>query len=765
MRIFNLRAKGFIGIKKGMGIDEIDLDLSHLSGLVALAGKNGAGKSTCMELLSPYRMLSSRKKSLNHHVFRRDSEKDLSFEYNGDFYQTLLKIDSDSDRSEGFIWRNGKSEVDGKVSSYDRYITDLLGSPALFFNSVFCAQNADQISDMTTGDAKKLFSEFLRLDRLVAWENTCKQCCAIITGREDRTAREIEKIGAEIAEKTRAVAGIDPLREDIRALETQLNSASKKLAGMRKDETRLQEAAAEAQFSADKLATLQGERSRLVLEINDALSRDAQDVQAAKAVSETFLRKRAELSALLANEKPIMDAAARLSQLEMDLPTEERERANVLDCKSRIAASIIDTRSKYTELKRQAATLETDAGIQRVIQEIANCEARLTDLCRKDPDCKSQTCSFIVSALQAEKRIPELQKALDCRQREVSAQLETLRAEITGLGKTGMALKTQLDPLSKRDFELQERIDRLRADFQAAKKLAGQLPELRAAQAALEGLEAQLIEKNEAGMKARADAAENLRRLRERKDGYDSAIAELSLSLNTEAPDMLSQLRQDIVLADNTIKALSGQIAQKKANLARLEADAETLAGLKAKASGLQDLKKTASDEMAEWTYLKNACGKDGLRALEIDSVAPAISGYANDLLHGTFGPGYSVKLQTQDPETGREILDILAIREDGSEVLLDNLSGGEKVWSLKALRLAMTLITQEKSGRRYETLLCDEEDGALSDENAINFIQLYRSLMKVAGMSTCFYISHKPECVAMADHVLRFGKGGVKLG
>jgi exonuclease SbcC len=168
--------------------------------------------------------------------------------------------------------------------------------------------------------------------------------------------------------------------------------------------------------------------------------------------------------------------------------------------------------------------------------------------------------------------------------------------------------------------------------------------------------------------------------------------------------------------------------------------------------------------ETAEWLYLKNACSKDGLRALEIDSVAPIISGYANDLLTQTFGPQYTVKLRTQDEETGKEVLDILTIREDGSEVNIENLSGGERVWSLKALSLAMTLISKERSGRDFKTMFCDESDGALDTGNAINFVQMYRSLMKIADIDTCFFISHKEETIGLADHVMKFATGGISI-
>jgi hypothetical protein len=57
MKLLDLKVRGSIGIKKGMGLDEISLDLSGVSGLVALAGQNGRGKTTILECATPFRKL------------------------------------------------------------------------------------------------------------------------------------------------------------------------------------------------------------------------------------------------------------------------------------------------------------------------------------------------------------------------------------------------------------------------------------------------------------------------------------------------------------------------------------------------------------------------------------------------------------------------------------------------------------------------------------------------------------------------------------
>ena len=59
----SLTLKGFRGIRDGLGLDVLTLDLERLAGdakLVALAGANGRGKSTILDNLHPFLTMPSR---------------------------------------------------------------------------------------------------------------------------------------------------------------------------------------------------------------------------------------------------------------------------------------------------------------------------------------------------------------------------------------------------------------------------------------------------------------------------------------------------------------------------------------------------------------------------------------------------------------------------------------------------------------------------------------------------------------------------------
>ncbi len=59
-------------------------------------------------------------------------------------------------------------------------------------------------------------------------------------------------------------------------------------------------------------------------------------------------------------------------------------------------------------------------------------------------------------------------------------------------------------------------------------------------------------------------------------------------------------------------------------------------------------------NEISEWSYIRDACSKTGLQALEIDGVCPAITCDSNNLLSQTFGAA-SAWIETKD-ESGREV-------------------------------------------------------------------------------------------------------------
>lgn len=774
MIVESLRLRGWTGIKRGVGLDEISVDFSGVSGLIALDGKNGSGKSSFIELLSPFNQLASRDGALSQHCFLKDSAKELCFSYNGNQYRTLLKINAINSKSEGFLWKNGVSEINGKISAYSKYIQDLLGSPSLFYSSVFCSQNSKKLSDMTTGKLKELFSEFLRLDRLTAWENTAKQAGNVVTGKlatlesRIRTLKEglegADEIRGKITEYTDGIEGLKKKRDGyLRDLQTSRDLLN-----------RLKEAEAKNTLAIQRKADLTAILARLEAEIQDDKKVAENELIAIREKYSEIKRQIAWHEIIIAEKDQILKAAdgeraARvvLEKLEPELDLLSKEIRGHQEAIKGAETILHDLKIAHISLVNDLELGEIEKEINNLNHRVVQAREKTKDLDLKDPACQSSTCSFIVGALAATEAIPGLMASLEewkikLDQRSAFLQTEKDRIAIeTGekedLLKTLRELESQKSGLFyTKDLKIKE----LKKELKEFAELSAKNTDLQLALSRIEDLQIALQETEAKGKEARERlaAVEIVKGsdIKETKQKIEDLDAEIDDKVSGKIEMVDSDIRSlEIVLIpeiDTALLEAQKKEAQLQGELARLTESEKELEAVKCERDGL-------AMEVSEWTYLKSACSKNGLQAIEIDGAAPLITSFANDLLSRAFGSLYTVKFRTQDEE-GREVLDIVTIGEDGEEILLDNLSGGQKVWILMALRLAMTLLSKEKGGKGFLSAFSDESDGPLDQENAVNYIKMYRSFMAIGGFQNFYFISHKPECRALADHLLVFEHG-----
>lgn len=841
MKIHSLKVRGAIGFKKGLGLDEIEVDFKGLNGLVALAGQNGFGKTTLLENLSPYRQFASRSGALRHHFFLRDSFRDLTFEYGGDVYRTLVKIDAESDRTEGYVWKNDQPMIDGKVTNYSRYIENLLGSSNLFYNSVFCAQNAAKMSDMTTGDLKKLFVELLRLDRLAGYEQAAKQCGNVLDGQAQAQHKTIENLQERMLLFQGLYEQIRQARASKEAGENRLVEINGKINQRTQDIERLTDIEAKNSVNIERrqdlekdIKTLRDERKDRFDDYRDKQKRLGQDLRAKQSSLKScqdILKDRDAIAKASDKAKTIEGKLTRTRERDakmgknlevlfekgMDKGREIQEAKDSIrdigsskalkklaDGTLRTDAALKNIQSEIDKLSRKRDEAEQSFELVQIDSDIKSCKEAMTLLDQRG-ECpvENPICSFVLSAIEAGKRLTDLEK-------KRLALIASIAKEVENIEAVGMKLKTDYDETSQklsaqkqkynnleaqdnqaisklkvkikaledeqensrgeiRDIrkvrtEKQEVMDALSSDLKEARALSEKLPGIQKVETQIEQLtkDIQTLEVSIQASREEYDKEDALRR--SKLHDVEKRLASVSKLIDEDAGEKLAKARERLSVNRKEKDRISDEIKGKDELIATLKQRLEEKATIEKEIARAQDELGRVTAESSQWRYLQNACGKSGLQALEIDGVAPLITGYANDLLTSTFGPNFSVRLITQDPETGKEILDIVVIRGDGSETSLENLSGGEKVWVLKSLRLAMTLVSKQKSGRDFKTILADEEDGPLDVEKAQSFVGLYKAILGVGGFNSCFYISHNPEVVGMADHQVLFSREGIRV-
>jgi exonuclease SbcC len=827
-----LLIRGSIGIKEGLGLDEIEFDLSDKTGLVALSGPNGRGKSTTLELMSVFRTLASRKGKLRNHFFLRDSRVEKKFIHAGDEYHIIWKIDSGSDRSEAFVIVNGESVVDGKNKEYDKFIIEKFGSQNLFYNSVFCAQGSENMSQMTAGKIKELFVEFLRIERFEEWRKKSAAGVEFYQKKLDVLSGEMEIITNDldgfkdidkkikdndilIADKELLIGNTTKEIEKFEKAITDCKAKSEKQKADIERKAEIEKTLKELISKRDQITTkiLLGKAS--LKEKKDSIDEDIKAVDGILADKEKIFSAASRIENLeeweqyfsgcyecAIDEQEIFDSSIKDYEKELSVIADqikELENDLILDGLTTtlnwLDAKKIEIERKQAFFKDKKTTLESDFSLMKANADISTCKEKIA--LAINPDC-NLICPAADMVAKAKEELPGLEKKGRDLQKSIDEKILDVGASILECEEQTLDFEVRIKNCSQaygeHFSEIDKKIDELKKDrehftntkkqvvsdyliideFKTCYKL--KLHETREGIKSLKVLSEKKPQIEVAEEKKRSLATQ----IKQLEDQFQAWEKEQSGSFEEIAKDILS--RENLIseidesiddTIDKTIENLEAketiQIAGRsrltkeldklKAAAAVLSNDVKKKEKLSASLNEKKEIKKAFEKELTDWDFLRLACSKTGLQALEIDGAAPLVTAEANTLFGQAYDLDWQIKIVTLDPETGKEVFWIKVIRDDGKETDFSNLSGGEKVWVAKALGLGMTLVSKKKSGRDFQTVFADEEDGALDSEKALQFIQLYRSLMTTGNFGTCLFISHNPEVVAMADHVIDFSK------
>ena len=135
MRILRLKLVNFIGIKHGLGEDEIEIDFSKSQNkVICLFGGNGSGKSTILSQLHPFKESFDDRKTLI--LDGTEGLKEIDIESNGHLYE-IVHIYAKTAQS--FIKKDGvELNENGGVRTFEDIVLKELGiSKDYFFDISF----------------------------------------------------------------------------------------------------------------------------------------------------------------------------------------------------------------------------------------------------------------------------------------------------------------------------------------------------------------------------------------------------------------------------------------------------------------------------------------------------------------------------------------------------------------------------------------------------------------------------------------------------
>ncbi|MFM0608843.1 SMC family ATPase [Paraburkholderia sediminicola] len=766
MRPLKLTLEGFYGVRDGMKRDSLTLDLESLpTGLIALTGENGAGKSTIMDNLHPYRIMPSRATKLSVDAFSywdnisgTQASKEFEWEHDGIRYRSSFAF-----RKPGKV---GKAEYylawlasdgtwtpftlpdgtfsDGKGETYDRCVEAICGSLESFFTSVFSAQNRRPLASYGASEIKGLLAELLKIDHLRALSAKAGDVAKVLARTLAAVQQELVALSGKrtrIAESERAIVA-DGLtlatarqeRETLHSSAANLNTQRASLVAKQGEnaavERRLRELAARRNELSGSLKTVANEQSAATQGEN----RRRTTIQQTIAGHETTLRQRdAILGAATARD----DAQVRIGREESRVEPLQAAIAELETKRLLLASLTTGLNGLQSQGTSQAALLKTLQLQAAVISEVpcAGHEMHTTcPLLAQARNASSQAAGQVIS-------LTKLRESF----RQQREQSELLTPQVTQLAARQSELRTVNASLAA-----------ARLDFQKATDLAARKPLLDAAVTGIDAARQELAALEtgyQEGLVRREADTTRLNALLLEVDSETARLAAVDVTgAIAELERQLTANREAIVAIDARIEALIRAQATREAER---DAMAKELSGFDATQSRADRI----SDEIARWKLTAKGLGNDGVIALTIDDAGPALTQTVNDLLLACYGMRFTVEVQTQRALTSGEL-------REGFEILVhdaDNdstkavavMSGGQKVWINECLTRGIALYSARNAGQPYQTLFSDESDGPLDPKRKVQFMRMKREVLKQGGYEREFFISQTPELISEADAVI----------
>ncbi|MBN8545811.1 MAG: hypothetical protein J0L60_06725 [Ignavibacteria bacterium] len=795
MKIHSLKLRGAIGIRKGLGQEEVSLNFKDFApGLVAISGRNGTGKTTIIENLHPYRCMVSRDGSLTTQFYLKDSYRVLEFEYNGKQYESKILIDALTGASEAYLFEQGKALNDGKLTTYDKAIEDLLGSRDLFFNSVFSGQKSKGIAQLKPAEIKTLFFELLNLNH---YEVYCERAKEKLKEKQ----LQLSSIEGEIRVLMESVLDVNEAdvlrgRETLQYLEDAILTSGNDLrkSQNRKDELQTELARTEAVFANYKtiekeifakwdkfheidkglereLERMKTEMEKEIAEVTKSRSHGDTELEVIEAKITRARKLMMNLETINANIAKKKELEAKLKGIRESIDRESQMMRNGMEHKQKLLGllpleeintlekNIFETELREGKLKKDLEKAEME---YRLIDEVpcdeitgSNCQFLKNAHLMKEaiPAIKNELES-LYPTLEADRRAlgshtsrkAELEKEIDQfeqvtqiireNERELRLEASRIETELADLERHPWENLLQEAQKAESDIRVHEmEIEALAKEEEAYRK---ELATIRERYAAIED------EKRRSAAEMAAEIKQEIERM---EDEIDPTLEQQVNSIRFK----LELTAGEIMKHTGEIELLNTRLKAHQAKLQELELRVEQAKATQAKINAKMTEKVLVETEINEYAFLVKAFDKTGIPVLKLENSGIEISSRANELLslfENKFRIVFETTSWTKDKKKLKETFLINVVEEDGVCNLSDK-SGGQQVWLETAIQLAISLVVRQQ-GRRIETSFLDEKDGALDIENAYSYMRMLEKAHAMSGVHNTFIITHRPELLEL---------------
>jgi DNA repair exonuclease SbcCD nuclease subunit/DNA repair exonuclease SbcCD ATPase subunit len=745
LELISLSLRGAIGIKKGTGKEDINIDFTKYShGIIALLGDNGSGKSTIIKNCNPYPDAMDGGVGLKNMFFLKDSHSITVWRdaASGIKYKCIKKINGVTGKSEYYLmkgildWEPYNADQNGRKEPYRKAVLDIFGSDEIFKRSVYIAQKGSSLPQ-TVSERKKLFNELLgnqyleEIHKMVKEDQATKEAeLKDLTGKIDvlqgASINEKEVKDYIWGEKKRLEKMIGEMPNH-KAIE---QDHLKDLADVRKDLEEL-----------NKEEVIYEQITKEIHEMNAKVTSNKKTIQSLKYV----LINEPSLLAQVNKHTRAKDDADKLKtnidNLSKNRDKKENEYNEYLKDYQKKYDGVNDDicQLEKFDIQNKKAYIETYRNVIKTRQEWID---NISTPCPQ--------CGYLSNDIQDKIKLfsEEIQMAKEKTAKSL-LELEKLQDDLKAKNKLMEAISIS-HKLSIEEYELP-----IQDDESEIKILKEKLEEVQ--KSIMPDDEYQDVKEKLLNVKFAGKEIEKL------SDEIKEINSKLSQKLHDQSLLMISLKRKGHVL--EKIEFLEGNLNSTRELIIALEKDMsvcetgisraeEDLIKNADNLKKLNDMIHQSNDlvsELSVLNLLRTGTGKDGIQALELDALTPAILTTANKLLTSIYGDKFSLSVSTTKETTkGEQVEDFEIMVTDNEEEnyqikeqKLNTLSGGEEVWILKAVYDAFAIVGEKNTGLKFLTTFQDEADGALSPEKKHLYLRMIEASHKETGRSHTVYVTH----------------------
>jgi len=747
MKIDRIKAQNF------MSHHNSEINLSGYPAIIAI-GPNGTGKSSLLiDALLVCIFGKGRSGDIDGYV---TGSKDLmtvevDFSLDGSKYRVIRKRSKKTARGSSsleFLQLNPENNeviqlTAGTIAETQSIIEKTIGIDfdLLTRTSILPQGESEYFCSASPSQRMELFSTIWDLDRYEAMAQIARDTW---TGLKS----EIATLDGKIASMRLRISEIDNQKGELSKTKTELEKASLLVSVFEKKKGLLQQKIGSFENLVHDLQKAKELKARAEQEIKRA-SEQHTAILAKIERYEKILKNRDTVLAKVEEEK---EKTVFLEEIERATETLDKHleglRAEIdkirhehqvgIDgaekAKAEIEAQILDAKTKEKEFHK------TEAEIGRKEEELKHLRLDADKLkgvsCHPDfdPQYVNEGCRFIKDAVEAKRRIPELEDQILTQKRQIASGMASIEAAMGQFQEKKTECLSQIGDIRKKvelliaekegkDKEInakkgghRTKIDRIRTELTEIKRYTRLVPEIDLAGKELPALKEEAIEiegRSYEHAAERDQASVDIDRLTKKQD--EKAI------LESEVQSIAKNLGEATGLKDSLTKRLGfieAEISQGetlKSQISESEKEIEKIGGEKAVYEILEGAFK-------QIPYMLVARG------------IGAVEKIANEILSMISSSGLTVKIETEKTtKTTKKVKDEinLAILDNEGSKIYPLLSGGERLRVAMALRLAISEVLAHRRGTRIDTLIADEPFGPLDVEGIEDMKEAMRELKK----------------------------------